>query len=584
MTESRPTATPLKKEKRSKRQHNKTRTGCITCRRRHLKCDEGKPGCNRCVEGRRRCEGYDTPVPWIFDPQPAKATVVYQPASNLWTGRTPASKNGSTNQSWMQPIDHRRSRYRPAFSMYPLAHPLSMHADWSERERHKLWLYLQLSRSTLEAADAADVELFCTFLPQVSLHVLPLRFAILCFASYIGSLIDPSNANDCQLAAEWQYRQVLKSAAYGQSPSSSSNWVELFLVSLLLRCLETYRNDYDRASTHLSGAIGIVKANELTSTTQPLDPCVQHIINRLKVKVDSRSKILCHSPMSGFDKFNTVIGDICKVFDVAAETGLGNCDRSQLVKSCVSQLNSYFPKVEIGDIQVSQSPSSIYLQIQCEICRLVLRNLEDLSVLSEPESYTSLQNILDLCIKFSESSLRGVTTISTQGQRIRLGFGIEIISDILFIATVCGDRKTRQLAVSLLRSCYRQEWLWDSFQAAQIAEWLMHQEDDNVESGAAESSSSRPVISSAGFYQERRASGCSFRRPSWARLSLVWSDRETQHWLLLDRPSHRAQPQTQTSHPDEPVLCYNLQGPFWSSTALALTKAYTRLLDDTHIP
>lgn len=33
---------------------------CITCRRRKVKCDEGKPSCKRCLFRGSPCEGYDT--------------------------------------------------------------------------------------------------------------------------------------------------------------------------------------------------------------------------------------------------------------------------------------------------------------------------------------------------------------------------------------------------------------------------------------------------------------------------------------------------------------------------------------------
>ncbi|KAH7313830.1 hypothetical protein B0I35DRAFT_435934 [Stachybotrys elegans] len=36
----------------------KVRTGCITCKRRHIKCDETKPSCNNCIKNRGYCEGY----------------------------------------------------------------------------------------------------------------------------------------------------------------------------------------------------------------------------------------------------------------------------------------------------------------------------------------------------------------------------------------------------------------------------------------------------------------------------------------------------------------------------------------------
>ncbi|KAF8859327.1 hypothetical protein BDZ45DRAFT_650332 [Acephala macrosclerotiorum] len=38
----------------------KTRTGCITCRIRRIKCDEEKPHCRKCTSTGRKCDGYTT--------------------------------------------------------------------------------------------------------------------------------------------------------------------------------------------------------------------------------------------------------------------------------------------------------------------------------------------------------------------------------------------------------------------------------------------------------------------------------------------------------------------------------------------
>ncbi|KAK5651568.1 hypothetical protein OQA88_11933 [Cercophora sp. LCS_1] len=37
----------------------RTKTGCLTCRKRRIKCDEGKPTCNNCIKSKRQCEGYN---------------------------------------------------------------------------------------------------------------------------------------------------------------------------------------------------------------------------------------------------------------------------------------------------------------------------------------------------------------------------------------------------------------------------------------------------------------------------------------------------------------------------------------------
>lgn len=55
-----------KSENRERRFHHKTRDGCSTCRARHIKCDEGKPACQKCLSRGFECGGYDRPKPKIF--------------------------------------------------------------------------------------------------------------------------------------------------------------------------------------------------------------------------------------------------------------------------------------------------------------------------------------------------------------------------------------------------------------------------------------------------------------------------------------------------------------------------------------
>ncbi|KAL2670274.1 hypothetical protein Neosp_014741 [[Neocosmospora] mangrovei] len=38
--------------------HKKVRTGCVTCKIRRVRCDEGKPECHRCLSTGRKCDGY----------------------------------------------------------------------------------------------------------------------------------------------------------------------------------------------------------------------------------------------------------------------------------------------------------------------------------------------------------------------------------------------------------------------------------------------------------------------------------------------------------------------------------------------
>ncbi|KFA56437.1 hypothetical protein S40293_05034 [Stachybotrys chartarum IBT 40293] len=45
----------LSGESENRRTHKKSRTGCITCKKRHVKCDEARPRCAKCTLGDRTC-------------------------------------------------------------------------------------------------------------------------------------------------------------------------------------------------------------------------------------------------------------------------------------------------------------------------------------------------------------------------------------------------------------------------------------------------------------------------------------------------------------------------------------------------
>ncbi|KAL8906694.1 MAG: hypothetical protein Q9207_001880 [Kuettlingeria erythrocarpa] len=51
----------------SKQGRKRTKTGCLTCRRRRIKCGEERPTCSNCVKSKRNCEGY-TPRVIFKDP------------------------------------------------------------------------------------------------------------------------------------------------------------------------------------------------------------------------------------------------------------------------------------------------------------------------------------------------------------------------------------------------------------------------------------------------------------------------------------------------------------------------------------
>ncbi|KAJ5549744.1 hypothetical protein N7535_002315 [Penicillium sp. DV-2018c] len=78
---------------------NRTKTGCMTCRRRKKKCDEQHPACNNCLRGGFICEGYSSRSTWQ-KPSSSKAPVPLQ------------SKEGysDVNGSYMQETSRHQDR------------------------------------------------------------------------------------------------------------------------------------------------------------------------------------------------------------------------------------------------------------------------------------------------------------------------------------------------------------------------------------------------------------------------------------------------------------------------------------------
>ncbi|KAL9585633.1 MAG: hypothetical protein Q9212_001416 [Teloschistes hypoglaucus] len=54
----------LERTRRKRVFSNRTKTGCMTCRRRKKKCDEQHPECNNCLRGGFVCEGYSVRNTW----------------------------------------------------------------------------------------------------------------------------------------------------------------------------------------------------------------------------------------------------------------------------------------------------------------------------------------------------------------------------------------------------------------------------------------------------------------------------------------------------------------------------------------
>ncbi|GAB7338480.1 hypothetical protein MBLNU457_4760t1 [Dothideomycetes sp. NU457] len=68
--------------------NNKVRSGCSTCKKRRVRCDEARPACQRCVKAKRSCEGYTNFVDFVSSDQgKRRGTANWQITTTIPTAR-----------------------------------------------------------------------------------------------------------------------------------------------------------------------------------------------------------------------------------------------------------------------------------------------------------------------------------------------------------------------------------------------------------------------------------------------------------------------------------------------------------------
>ncbi|KIX07097.1 uncharacterized protein Z518_05074 [Rhinocladiella mackenziei CBS 650.93] len=162
-----------KREVRRKKFAPKTRSGCVNCKKRRIKCDEAKPSCCRCITYGIVCY-YDPPKTWLFDPKNDQQTR----QSLINTTTTTTSTNRPVHSSASAPSGSSIARLDE--NLYQSQH---------EHDAFKSWVFFLTNyvepRSSF-VGQSPDV--WSIVIPQIAYHSVALRHAMIACGTMIQAM------------------------------------------------------------------------------------------------------------------------------------------------------------------------------------------------------------------------------------------------------------------------------------------------------------------------------------------------------------------------------------------------------------
>ncbi|KAM7222660.1 hypothetical protein V8F06_001847 [Rhypophila decipiens] len=225
----------------------KVRSGCDTCKKRHLKCDEAKPSCHRCLKWRGYCEGY----------------------SNL----SPSRANGDVDNELQLLVE-------PDSASKVFKH------DW-EKTYFDNWQALAANLG----GEWFQLDLFSRTVPQLSHEEPFVRYA----AIAVGAMVDTkSHGGGLHYnAAINYYGRAIRLVQNRSGPPNDNTIRNTLIASILFACFETLEGSYGTAANHINHGLKILesfkKSNQIPYSKVSEDSTLEEEIIQVLQRLDYQS-------------------------------------------------------------------------------------------------------------------------------------------------------------------------------------------------------------------------------------------------------------------------------------------------------
>ncbi|KAF4966593.1 hypothetical protein FSARC_5757 [Fusarium sarcochroum] len=442
----------------------KVRTGCLTWVR-HLKCDEEKPTCRRCRDGRVKCDGYVLP-----------------------------EKKKNIVQRSSRPV-----------SEYPLISFNSNVADSSIENCYfhhfHHWTSSQLTHSSTSS------NLFLTYILPLAHTCEPIKHAIIAVgAAHRFYMAGPDTCSPLQQLkglAMQQYNKAIAHIIPHMSLDSDFDLQCTLVCCLLFVAFESITGRYCESIRHIRAGTRLLSSPALASNTKQRDAIekLTEMFSSLGVEASifMEDTIIPDLRLGYYDSIYSVDtpGQPFRDLDEAAgelrKLDVASVDIMHQMPSCSDTSSdgtaSYKNSPEYDKFNPLWKELDVKFQrwnSRFELTKKHIATWEYQELLSPQLNYLTLQQkFWGMCVKWEPEDESGppietvkafldaaetlAQTLTTPGHP-SFSLDGDLVSGLSFVLEMCPDKTLQSRAMNLLRRLNRREGVWDSREIVELHE------------------------------------------------------------------------------------------------------------------
>ncbi|KAL4919085.1 hypothetical protein BDW62DRAFT_48602 [Aspergillus aurantiobrunneus] len=472
----------------------RSRNGCITCKIRHVKCDEAKPECLQCQESGRKCDGYD---------------------------------NASQTQLRQRIAERHRPIDRDSFGA---DHRLLLRQETRTERRYVDFFY---TRSSHAFSGFYNSKLWSYLIPQFGEHEPSVRHAMTAIGaihsrvqiSASSALPEDGSAPTERFVLE-EYNKSIQMLVKSLSGTKSES-IDLTLTTCcLFVCLEMLRGNPKQALDHIEAGVRIIHKHEqksaVTVWTSELYRQLRDLFLRLNLQASLMGRLLVPLKLCSTDTITSGL-----IFADMQETR-GYLDQLMIkallfIRSVGIRREEREPALQLEfEIEQEQirhkllawrwSHEKLLLKLGAKIqpadlCASLIQRiyyhatlLWILTVLERDEDlYDNYISNLEEIVCHAEEIIRITSSCDKQGEQPAFSLEGEIIAPLYYATCKCRHPVIRRRALDILTHYSKREGIWDARRYARVARLVMEVEESQC---LAPPTSEKDIGSQARVYEQ----------------------------------------------------------------------------------